>query len=114
MASVEEQAERSGDGGSPGQVTTPASVTVPMEMGKCSGNKIDFKSNRSLVQIPASALSSCVIFDRSLHFLSAFFFFFPIVEIIPLFQGCFEPKVREWALSLTRGHLITPQDGFGP
>lgn len=100
--------EAVGDGGSPGQVATPASVIVPMKMGKCSGNKIGFTSERCLVQIPASALSSCVTLD----FLSAFLF--SIVEIMPLFQGCCKPQLREWALSLTGGHLMTPQDVSDP
>lgn len=78
--------------GSLGQVAIPASVTVPMKMGKRSGNKMDLVPTQTWVQIPASAQSSCVTLGRSLPFLSAFLS--STGEIMSFFQGWGEPKIK--------------------
>lgn len=81
-------------GGSLGEVATPASVTVPMRMGGCSGNKMDLVPMQTWVQIAASAQSSWVYLylGRSLSFLSVFLS--STGEIISLFQGWCELKIN--------------------
>ena len=71
-------------------LATPACVTVPMKVGKRSGDKVNFASKRTLVQVPVSVLSSCVTLGRSLHFLTGILF--SAAEIMPSFGAVMGPK----------------------